>query len=130
MILIVTAQFNSQITHRLQKSATDFLETENIAYEVIEVPGAVELPITVQHFLGRGRFKAAIVLGCVVEGGTDHYEMVINSCTDGLSKIALDTGVPVIQGVLACKNFDQAWDRRELGVSYAETAVKMIKLLK
>ncbi len=130
MILIVTAQFNAQITHRLQTSAIEHLEMEKQSYKVIEVPGAVELPITVQTALKTGKYQAAITLGCVIKGDTDHYEMVIRSATDGLSRVSLDLNIPVIQGVLACKNFDQAWARQNLGKDYAETAIAMIKTLK
>lgn len=130
MILITTAEFNDQITQRLEDSAVRFLKEKNIPYQIIKVPGAVEIPVTIQHFLQTKKFTAAIALGCVIKGGTDHYEMVLKSCTEGLTRLALDEKTPIIQGVLACHDFDQAWERRNLGKQYARTAIRMSQLLK
>lgn len=130
MILIVTAQFNSQITQKLEDSAIAELNAQKIPYKIIKVEGAVEIPVTIQHFLQTKKFKAAIALGCVIKGGTDHYEMVLKSCTEGLTRLALDEKTPIIQGVLACHDFTQAWERKNLGKEYAKTAIKMIHLLK
>ncbi len=130
MILIVTAQFNAKITQPLEKSAIEVLEKAKIPFQIIKVPGAVELPITIQNSLLTNKFKAVIALGCVIKGGTDHYEIVLKSCTEGLSRVALDEKIPVIHGVLACSDFESAWERRELGKSYAQTAIEMIHILK
>jgi 6,7-dimethyl-8-ribityllumazine synthase len=131
MILILVADFNAQITHRLQTSAENFLNNKSIQYKTIHVPGAVELPIIAQQLIRKNKnLKAVIALGCVIKGATDHYDMVIRSCTDGLNRVSLDEGIPVIQGVLASPNFELAWQRREAGAQYAETAVKMIEILK
>lgn len=130
MILIITAQFNNQITQKLEDSAITELNAQKISYKIIKVAGAVEIPVTIQHFLQTKKFKSAIALGCVIKGETDHYEMVLKSCTEGLTRLALDEKKPIIQGVLACRNFTQAWKRRHLGKEYAKTAIKMINLLK
>lgn len=130
MILLIRARFNSIITEKLRDSAISVLEKAEQKYEVIDVPGAIEIPITVQHFLKTGKYQAAIALGCVIQGGTDHYDLVLQSCTDGLTRVSLDEGIPVMHGILACKNFDQAWKRRSLGKDYAETTLEMIKTLK
>ena len=116
----------------LEQSAIKVLEDAGMKYKLVQVPGAVEIPLTIQHFHDEaepGTYLAAIALGCVVKGGTDHYEMVIKSATDGLTHLALDLGIPVLQGVLACHNIEDARARRELGAEYAETALKMIKIL-
>lgn len=130
MILIVTAKFNANITQPLEKSAVEVLEKANIPFQIISVPGAIELPIVIQNSLLTGKFEAAIALGCVIKGGTDHYEMVLKSCTEGLTRVALDEKTPIIQGVLACPNFTSAWERRELGESFAKTAIEMAQILK
>ncbi len=132
MILIVSSQFNKVegISKSLEDSAIVVLESNNMNYKLVQVPGAIEIPITVQHFLKSGKYKAAITLGCVIKGETDHYEMVIKSCTEGLSRVALDTNIPVIQGVLVSPNDELAIARKDLGEEFATTALKMIKILK
>ncbi|WP_457559029.1 6,7-dimethyl-8-ribityllumazine synthase [Candidatus Harpocratesius sp.] len=131
MILIVSSQFNkvSGISASLEESATAVLKTNNMNYKLVQVPGAIEIPITVQHFLKSGKYQAAITLGCVIKGETDHYEMVIKSCTEGLSRVSLDLEIPVIQGVLVSPNDELAISRKNLGKEYAETALKMIEIL-
>ncbi len=124
MILIVVARFNSRITSHLERSAIEVLEKKNVEFVVVHVPGAVEIPIAVQQLL-----KAVIALGCVIKGETDHYEFVLRSCIDGLTRISLDEGIPVIQGVIASPNFNLAWERRFLGKDYAETALDMIDVI-
>ena len=134
MILIVSSQFDKagDVIPVLEQSAINVLKEAGVEHKLVQVPGAVEIPLTVQHFHDEaepGTYKAVISLGCVVKGGTDHYEMVIKSVTDGLTHLALDLGIPVIQGVLACHNLEDARARRELGAEYAQTALKMIKIL-
>lgn len=134
MILIVSSQFDKagDVISVLEQSAIKTLEAAGMDYKLVQVPGAVEIPLAVQHFHDQaepGTYKAVITLGCVVKGGTDHYDMVIKSVTDGLTHLALDLGIPVTQGVLACHNLEDARARRELGAEYADTALKMIKIL-
>jgi 6,7-dimethyl-8-ribityllumazine synthase len=129
MIIIVTANFNSIITDQLQASAVEVLKKAGEKYEIIRVPGAVELPITVQYQIRHKKPKVVIALGCVIKGDTDHYNFVLRSCIDGLGRVSLDEGVPVIQGVLACYKFSDAWNRRTLGKDYAETALWMKELI-
>jgi len=129
MILIVVARFNSRITSHLERSAIEVLEKKNVEFVVVHVPGAVEIPIAVQQLLRSKQFKAVIALGCVIKGETDHYEFVLRSCIDGLTRISLDEGIPVIQGVIASPNFNLAWERRFLGKDYAETALDMIDVI-
>ncbi len=131
MILILVAEFNAHITQHLRQSAESFLNKNNVQYKTISIPGAVELPITAQQLIRKNKdIKAVIALGCVIKGGTDHYEMVIKSCTEGLTRVSLDEGIPVIQGVLASPNAELAWQRRNHGAQYAETALRMIEILK
>ncbi len=129
MILIITAQFNSHITAPLQASAIAVLKEAKEPSKVIEVPGAVEIPIVASKYLKTGNYTAAIALGCVIEGDTDHYDLVTRSVTEGLTRLSLDLDLPIIQGVLACHTFDQAWSRRNLGASYARTVLHMVQTL-
>lgn len=132
MILIVASQFNKVpgISKSLEDSAIAVLDNNNMNYKVVHVAGAVEIPVTVQQYLKTGKYQAAITLGCVIKGETDHYDMVIRACTDGLTRVALDTGIPVIQGVIVSPNDELAIARKHLGKEYAETALEMIAVLK
>ena len=129
MILIVTSAFNSRITTQLQNSAEAELKSQNQKYKIITVPGAVEIPITIQQNLRTKKFKAAIALGCIIKGETDHYECVMRSTTDALTQVALNENTPVIQGIIVSPNFQLAWKRRNLGKQYAQTAIEMTKIL-
>lgn len=79
--------------------------------EVVRVPGAWELPVFAQHLAASGKYAAVIALGCVVRGETRHYEHVADECARGLMRVALDTGVPVLNGVLAVEDEADAWAR-------------------
>ena len=132
MIIIVVSQFNKVpgISQSLQDSTVKVLEKNNIRYNIVSVPGAIEIPVTIQKFLKKDKYKVAIALGCVIKGETDHYEMVIRSCTDGLSRLALDLGKPVIQGVLVSPNDELAIARKNAGKEFGETAIKMLEIFK
>ncbi len=129
MILILVSQFNAIITEQLEKSAVQFLEKKKIKYEVVHVPGSLELPIAAQHFIRTKKPKAVLALGCVIKGETDHYELVIQNCSEGLMRIALDESVPIIQGIIPSRTFEYAWERRLKGEEYAQTALKMVEIL-
>jgi len=130
MILILSANFYTDITDALEAAVKEVLEAAGESYQLYHVPGAVELPVAAQHFIKEKRPEAVITLGCVIQGETDHYDYVLKSCTDGLTRVALDESIPVIQGVLACKNKSQAEDRKTTkGTEFAQTALAMKKLL-
>ncbi len=131
MILILSTEFYPKISSALEKAVTDVLRKVGEPYEIIRVPGAIELPIAAQRFIRTKRPEAVIALGCVIKGETDHYGMVLRSCTDGLTRVALDESVPIIQGVLACRDEKQAEARKtRKGKEFAETALAMKSLLK
>lgn len=129
MILIVISRFNESVTKELESSAVKTLEEAKAKYKIIQVPGAVEIPLTIQHFLKTGAYAAAIALGCVIKGQTDHYEFVLRSCIDGLTQVGLNENTPVIQGIIAAPTRTLAWERKDLGKNYAQTALEMIKIL-
>ena len=134
MILIVASKFDKSggsVIETLISSATEVLEDKKQTYRVIRVPGAVEIPVTIAYFLEENiNCTAAIALGCVIKGESDHYELVTQSVTNGLTELALETRKPIIQGVLACHNADQALARATLGAEFAQTAVEMTTIFK
>lgn len=133
MILVVSSRFDKtgEVIKGLEASCFAFLEKKSVSYLHIQVPGAVEIPVAIQQFLQKNKkIRAVIALGCIIKGETSHYEWVMNACERGLTRVSLDLGVPVIQGVLACLDEKTAIARKYHGKSYAETALEMVELLR
>jgi 6,7-dimethyl-8-ribityllumazine synthase len=131
MITIVASTFDKSgdnVIDALIDSTTKELKKHKEKYEVVKVPGAVEIPVTVQKYIRDTYPKAVIALGCVIKGDTDHYEYVLRSCIDGLTHVSLSEAIPVVQGILACKTPQQAIDRKHMGKEYAQTAIAMKKI--
>ena len=104
------------------------VSTENVA--IASVPGALEVPITLQRFADSGRFDALIALGAVIRGDTYHFEIVSNESAAGLTAVQLETGVPIANGILTCESEQQARDRIERkGTDCAQVAVQMARLM-
>ena len=125
---VAVATWNQGITDRLLQGALDRLqEMEVTSITVLRVPGALELPVAVKTLVESG-CDAAIAIGAVVKGDTDHYEIVVRESTAGIASVALDTGVPVGNAVLAVHEHQQALERSgagaaNKGVEAAEAAV-------
>ncbi len=129
-IIILTSRFYPEISNKLEASAEQELIKAGVEFEKIEVRGCVELPLVAQHIARTKKVDAIIALGVIILGKTDHYKWVCESCESGLTRVALDEGVPIIQGILACPNRKLAEERMNHGKEYAITALHMIELLK
>jgi len=136
-IAIVAARFNDFITQRLVGGATDTLIRHGVKDSEITVvwtPGAFELPVAVKKVAASGKYAAVIALGCVIRGGTPHFDYVAGEAAKGIGAIALDTGVPVLFGVLTTDTIEQAIERAgtkagNKGCDAAMAALEMIQLL-
>ncbi|MCB1968137.1 MAG: 6,7-dimethyl-8-ribityllumazine synthase, partial [Candidatus Accumulibacter sp.] len=94
------------------------------------VPGALEIPLTLQTMAQSGRFDALVALGAVIRGETYHFEIVANDSSRGLMEVQLDCGVPIANGILTCEDDDQALARmQQKGSDCAQVAVEMANLL-
>ncbi len=137
-IAVVVSRFNEVVTARLLEGALDALARSRAAddrVEVVRVPGAWEIPLAAQALAATGRFAAIVALGCVVRGGTPHFEYVCAEATRGLARVSLDHGIPVGLGVLTCDTMDQALDRAggkhgNKGAEAALSAIEMANLLR
>ena len=108
---VVVSRFNHSITRRLLDGALDGLKRHGCdegAIEVFWVPGSFELPIVAQKLARTGRFEVVICLGAVIRSDTPHFDFVAAETARGISRVGLDTGVPVTFGVLTTDNVDQA----------------------
>lgn len=136
-IAIVTARFNDFITERLQAGALDCLKRHDVsesAIDTIAVPGAFELPLTALNLAKTGKYHAVICLGAVIRGDTTHYDYVCNEAAKGIAAAGLQTGIPVIFGVVTTENTEQAISRAggksgNKGWDAAMTALEMANLL-
>ena len=130
---IVQSRFNEWAGQALGQACVD--ELLQLGVDVgditrVTVPGALEVPLTLTRLADAGDFDALIALGCVIRGDTYHFEVVANESAAGLSRVALDTGVPVVNGILTTDDEEQARVRvNEKGRDAARVAVEMANLL-
>ena len=137
-VAVICARFNDHVTERLLDGARRGLSECKVLDDditVVWVPGAFELPMAAKVFADSGSVDAVICLGCVIRGETSHYEHVGGQAAAGILRVGLDTGVPVVFGVLTTENLDQALARSQnpggenAGEEGARTAVEMAKLV-
>ncbi len=135
---IAVARFNSFIVESLLDGALDALKRHGVdekSIEISRVPGAFELPLISQAMAGSGKYDALIVLGAVIRGSTPHFDIVADASAKGLAKVTLDTGLPVINGILTTDSIEQAIERAgtkagNKGAEAAVVAIEMVSLLK
>ena len=136
-VAVIAARFNDFIVSSLLKGATaSWLEHGGAAEDLLvaRVPGAFELPVVARKLAASGRWDAVIALGCVIRGDTPHFEYVAGECARGLNLVALETGVPVVFGVLTVETVEQALERAATtegnkGGESMDTALEMADLL-
>jgi 6,7-dimethyl-8-ribityllumazine synthase len=117
-VAIVRSRFNPAVTDGLLEGARQALVemgASRSALEVVDVPGAFELPVAARAAARSGRFDAVIAIGAVIRGDTDHYEHIAREAASGLARVALRTGVPVGFGVLTVEREEQALARSAAG---------------
>lgn len=129
---IVRSRFNERIgVAMLEACRMRLAELRVTALTVVSVPGALEAPLALQKLAGTEKYDALIALGAVIRGETYHFEVVANQSAGGITTVALDSGVPVANGILTTDNDDQAAARvSQKGADCAAAAVEMANLLK
>lgn len=133
-VAIVRAEWNGHITSRLTQGALDVFKAQGLQegdVEVFDVPGAVELTFGASQLIESELFDAVIVFGCVIRGGTPHFDYVCQSVTQGITALNADCDIPVIFGVLTVDTEQDALDRAggpmgNKGAEAAEAAIKMV----
>jgi 6,7-dimethyl-8-ribityllumazine synthase len=134
---VICAKFNGGISARLCHGALDALVAHEIppdSVSVAWVPGAFELPLAAMRSVREGAADAVVCLGAVIRGDTAHFDFVAGECASGLQRVNLDTGIPVVFGVLTTDTVAQALERSvpgptNKGYEAAVTALEMIDLL-
>jgi 6,7-dimethyl-8-ribityllumazine synthase len=136
---IVAARFNGFIVEHLVQGALDGLRRHGVdvddRVDVIHVPGAWEIPLACQKAAASGRYAAVIACGCVIRGATAHFDYVAGGVASGTADVALQTGVPVLFGVLTTDTIEQAIERSgtkagNKGFEAALGALEMVDLLR
>jgi 6,7-dimethyl-8-ribityllumazine synthase len=134
---LIVSRFNEFITNKLLSGCMDALVRHDVAADDIDiawVPGAFEMPLAAQKMAQKG-YDAVICLGAVIRGATPHFEYVSAEVTKGIAQVGLQSGVPVIYGVITADTIEQAIERAgtkagNKGVDAALTAIEMVNLLK
>lgn len=131
---IVVGRFNNDIGDGLLSSCTTALVKHGVGntdIRVATVPGALEIPLVLQTMARSGKYDALIALGAVIRGETYHFEIVSNESCAGITRVQLDTGVPIANGILTTEDDDQALARMaQKGADCALAAVEMANLLR
>lgn len=133
---IVVARFNGFLVDSLLAAAMDTFLRHGVAaadITVVKVPGAFELPVVVQNLAQSGNYSAIVALGAVIRGATPHFDIVANESAKGLSAIALDHGMPIINGILTTDSIEQTIERAgtkagNKGAEAAATAIEMASI--
>ncbi|MBM7829965.1 6,7-dimethyl-8-ribityllumazine synthase [Agromyces cerinus] len=135
-VTIVAGSWHDEITNGLIAGATRTLEASGADFSLVRVPGSFELPVVAKAALDAGA-DAVVALGVIIRGGTPHFEYVSAAATDGLTRVALDTGKPVGFGLLTLDDEQQGLDRAGLpgskedkGREAAEAAVATVRALR
>ncbi len=134
---IISSRFNAFIVEHLLAGAREALESHGVAeadIDIIEVPGAFEIPLAALKAAETGRYSGIITLGAVIRGSTPHFDYVAGECAKGVSQVALSTKVPVAFGVLTTDNIEQAIERAgtkagNKGAEAALTAIEMASVI-
>jgi 6,7-dimethyl-8-ribityllumazine synthase len=134
---IVVSRFNESITERLLGGAVSTLESRGLDsdLDVWRVPGAWEIPLAAGELAKGGTYDAVICLGAVIRGDTPHFDYVAGECARGLQQVQIQTGVPMVFGVLTTGNVEQAEERAggihgNKGADAALTAIEMARLMR
>lgn len=139
-VLVVEADFYRDISDALLEGAKQVLDKPGIVYEVVQVPGCLEIPAAIRFAIksmefmgGRRRYDAYVALGCVIRGETSHYDTVSEESARALMDISTEYCIAIGNGIITCENEDQAWARarkeeKNKGGGAAQAALDMLAL--
>jgi len=135
---IIASRWNDFLTGRLIEGALDALErlgADEKAVELYRVPGSFEIPLLARKVAGAGKFDAVICLGTIIRGQTPHFEYVAGEATKGIAQAGMETGLPVVYGIVTADTLEQAIDRAGVkagnkGFDAAMSAVELVNLYK
>jgi 6,7-dimethyl-8-ribityllumazine synthase len=135
---LVSSRWNDFLTARLVEGALDALErlgADDKAVELFKVPGSFEIPLLARKLAATGKFDAVVCLGTIIRGQTPHFEYIAGEVTKGIAQAGMETGVPVVYGIVTADTLEQAIDRAGVkagnkGFEAAMSAVELVNLYK
>ena len=135
---LLVSRFNSFIGERLVEGALDALVrhgADESLVELVRIPGAFEIPLTAKRMAASGRYDAIVCLGAVIRGSTPHFDYVASEVSKGIANVGLESGIPVIFGVLTTDTIEQAIERAgtkagNKGFDAAVSAIEMVNVLR
>jgi len=127
---IVASRFNEALASRLLERAEHEAKKLGAQSSVVSVPGALEIPVTLQWMAQSGRFDALVAIGAVIRGETYHFEVVANESARGVMEVALESGLPIANGILTTDDEAQAEARLDKGAEAVRVALEMARLRK
>lgn len=135
---VIATRWNDFIVSKLTEGAIDALArhgAKDSDIDLVMCPGAFEIPLTAKKLAASGKYDAVIALGAVIRGATPHFDIVANNSASGLASVALETGVPCVNGILTTDTIEQCIERAgtkagNKGYEAATTAIEMFSLLK
>ena len=135
---IISSRWNDFLTARLVEGALDALErlgADEKAVELFKVPGSFEIPLLARKLAASGKFDAIVCLGTIIRGQTPHFEYIAGEVTKGIAQAGMETGVPVVYGIVTADTLEQAIDRAGVkagnkGFEAAMSAVELVNLYK
>ena len=125
---IVASRFNDALASKLLERAQREAKKLGAQSSVVSVPGALEIPVALQWMAQSGQFDALVAIGAVIRGETYHFEVVANESARGVMEVALESGLPIANGILTTEDEAQAEARLEKGAEAVRVAVEMAKL--
>ena len=134
-ILIVVSDYYKDISSHLCEGAIRFLKENNITYDIITVPGSLEISLAIKKYIVLNKYDGYIALGCIIKGETYHFELISNECSRSLNLLSLEFLKPIGFGIITCNNINEALDRADLnkrnkGKEAANACIEMINLMK
>jgi 6,7-dimethyl-8-ribityllumazine synthase len=125
---IVASRFNDALASKLLARAEQEAKKLGAQSQVVSVPGALEIPLALQWMAQSGRFDALVAVGCVIRGETYHFEVVASESARGVMEVALESGLPIANGILTTEDEAQAEARLDKGAEAVRVALEMAKL--
>ena len=125
---IVASRFNDALASKLLERAQAEAKKLGAQASVVSVPGALEIPVALQWMAKSGKYDALVAVGCVIRGETYHFEVVSNESARGVMDVALDSGLPIANGILTTEDEAQDEARLDKGAEAVRVAVEMAKL--
>jgi 6,7-dimethyl-8-ribityllumazine synthase len=125
---IVASRFNEEITRTLLERASAEARKLGVEATVLQVPGALEIPVALQWMAQSGRYDALVAIGAVIRGDTYHFQIVANESARGVTEVALESGLPVTNAILTIDDEAQAKARLDKGAEGVRAAVEMARL--